>query len=64
MRHNLDLLCEKFHLTKRTIKQLALLVSEGMLVPVSQPHTNIPEIVNRYAFVKDYYDYITANNMI
>ena len=63
MRNNLNSLCEKFHLTERTIKQLALLVNEGMLVPVSEPRTNIPEIVNCYNFVKDYYDFI-ANNRI
>ena len=63
MRNNLNSLCEKFHLTERTIKQLALLVNEGMLVPVSEPHTNIRAIINRYNFVKDYYDFITSNRI-
>ena len=63
MKHNLKALCNKFNLDEITITLLALMVSDSLLVPVSNPRTNIPDIINLYNFVKDYYDFITSNRI-
>ena len=65
MERGINVLCKKFGLPERVILKLASLVNNGEIIPTdSYPKTNNAEVLKRYAFVKDYYDYITANNMI
>jgi hypothetical protein len=57
----MEFLCNLFGLPEEVLRKLVVLIHNGELTPVSDPHTTNPEILKRVNFVNDYYNYLVNN---